>query len=56
MASDAAEHVADPKVRALAAKMAKFQATEINEYVDYCNCLDNETPGDQRAGANSKTP
>ena len=35
MASYAADHAADPKVRALADRMAKYQATEVTEYQQY---------------------
>ncbi len=35
MANDAAEHAADPNVRALAARMASQQTSEIEEYAQY---------------------
>ena len=35
MASYAAEHAADPQVRALADRMAKYQASEVDEYQQY---------------------
>ena len=44
MATYAAEHAADPNVRALAKRMAAYQATEINEYADYRARLDATTP------------
>ncbi len=43
MASYAALHAADPKVRALADRMAKFQATEINEYRQYRDGMNTTT-------------